>query len=380
MNRFKSRFMSLMAMASAVSVAACSGSAQQPSGNAPVSASPAKPSTAASSSTAPASAAPASAASPAASASGQTLINANYALSTAGSATLLPQNAAIRQAFFAKHGLNTQLISIAGGPPTIAAIQAGDVAAGVLSTQLVFNAIAQGAPIIMVGEQVQGYVVHVVLSAKAARERNATLTDSTDTMLDYIKGLRLGNLTPGSSTTVMFQGLLKSKGKPQDWIMAGNTGTPEASMAALQTGVIDGIVASPPAGELAESGGYGKIVWSTLSLESFRSVAYGVTIMNKTYAEKNPQVAEGMVAALDDAQKWIFANPDEAAKLAASLFPNLPAAELPAIIKDMAFAPTSRISPEGMKAAQKMVNDYTMTNAPVTDELLAKSYTTKYSK
>jgi ABC-type nitrate/sulfonate/bicarbonate transport system substrate-binding protein len=351
-------------------LAACSSAAQQPNAAGSSSAAPPPLSSPASSAVA----------SPGAGASGQKLVDANYALSTAGSATLLPQNVALRQGFFARHGLNTELISIAGGPPTIAAIQANDVAAGVLSTQLVFNAVAQGAPVIMVGEQVQGYVVHVIVSSKVARERNLTLTTSTDAMLDDIKGLRIGNLTPGSSTTVMFQGLLKSNGKSQDWIVAGNTGNPEASLAALQTGIIDGIVASPPAGQIAESAGYGKIVWSTLSLEAFRSVAYGVTIMNRSWAESHPQVAEGMVAALDDAQKWIFANPDQAASLAASLFPNLPTSELPAIIKDMAFAPTSRISPEGMKAAQKMVNDYTMTNSPVTDELLARSYTTKYSK
>jgi ABC-type nitrate/sulfonate/bicarbonate transport system substrate-binding protein len=374
------------AVAGALGLAACSGSAApaaSPSSAAsPSGAASAKPAASPSgSAAAPASAKPAASSSAAASpAASQNLVPANYALSTSGSATLLPQNVAIQQGFFAKHGLKTDLVSIQGGPPTIAAIQAGDIAAGVVSTQLLFNGVAQGAPIIAVAEEVEGYVVHVIVSPKVAQQRNMTLTTSTDTMLDYIKGLKVGNLAPGSSTTVMFQGLLKAKGKSNDWIQSGNTGSPEAGLAALQNGVVDAIVASPPGGEIAEDAGYGKIIWSTLSLDEFKSVAYGITIMNPAWAEGHPQVAEGMVAALDDAQKWIFANPAEAQQLAAKLFPNLPASQLPAIIKDMAFAPTSKPSPDGMKSAQKLANNYNMTNTPVSDDVLAKSYTTKYYK
>lgn len=361
-------------------LAACSGAAT-PS-TAPVSASAApsaaaKPSTAASAAAKPS----ASASNPPASPSGsQQLIDISYGLSSTDSATLLPEHVAIDQGFFRSHGLNAQLVQIQGGPPTVAAIQSGSLPAGIVSTPLLFNAVAQGAPVIAVSTEVQGFLMEIIVSNKVAKERNISPTTSVDTMLNAIKGLKVGGQMPGATTTVVFQGILKSNGKPADWASAGNTGTGEATLAALQNGVIDAMIGGSPTGQLAEAGGFGTIIWSTLSIDLFRAVAYGITIMNPGYADSHPQVAQGIVGAFDDAQKWILADPARAAAYAGTLFPTLPKDQLPAIVKDQNFAPSSRITDEGMKAAQTLANTYNLTNSQVTDEVLAKSYSAKYYK
>jgi ABC-type nitrate/sulfonate/bicarbonate transport system substrate-binding protein len=133
-----------------------------------------------------------------------------------------------------------------------------------------------------------------------------------------------------------------------------------------------------PSGNLAEARGFGKVIWTSLSIEQFRTVAYGVTAMNPTWADGHRQAAEGIVAALDDAQNWIISNPDQSAALAAQLLPSLPTSTLPAILKDSNFAVPARISDASMKAAQSLSNTFQLTNQSVSDELLTRSYTTKY--
>jgi ABC-type nitrate/sulfonate/bicarbonate transport system substrate-binding protein len=293
---------------------------------------------------------------------------------------MLAQEVAVGKGFFAKHGLNTQMVQIQGGPNTVAAIQSSSVAAGIISSPLLFNALGQGAPIVAVAVEVQGFSMQVTVSNRVARERNVTETASTEQMLDYVKGLKIGGQTPGASATAVFQGMLKSSGKPADWTVAMNTGTNEASLAALQNGVIDAMVGGAPSGDLAEARGYGKIVWNSLSIEQFRTGAYGVTAMNPAWAQVHPRVAEGIVAGLDDAQKWILANPDEAVAEAAKLFPTLPVSLLPTILKGTNFAPSSRITEASMKSAQNLANTFQLTASPVSDEVLARSYTAKYFK
>jgi ABC-type nitrate/sulfonate/bicarbonate transport system substrate-binding protein len=308
------------------------------------------------------------------------LTDISYAVPSTEDANLLPQNVAKKMGFFANHGLNADIVLVQGGPNAIAAIQANSVAAGVTSTPLLFNALSQGAQVVAVAEEVEGFSMQLIVSSKLASERKMTLTTSTDTMLDYAKGLKVGGQTPGATTTSMFQGVIKTAGKPADWTVPGNTGTSTASLAALQNGVVDAIIASPPAGQIAEAGGYGKIVWNSLSIEQFRALAYGITLMNPAWADSHQQVAEGIVAALDDAQRWVQANPGPAAEIATSLFPALPAQQMAAILKDMNYAKMARISEASMKAAQNLANTFSLTTAPVSDELAARAWTAKYSK
>lgn len=386
-----------LALAAAVSLAACGGAA--PASPAPSSApaSPASPSpsSAAASPGASAAAAKPSAASNAASTAGKPspagsaaaspsasgrLVDISYAVPSTEDANLLPQNVAKKMGFFANHGLNADIILVQGGPNAIAAIQANSVAAGVTSTPLLFNALGQGAQVVAVAEEVEGFSMQLIVSSKLARDRNMTLTTSTDTMLEYAKGLRIGGQAPGATPTAMFQGVIKTAGKPADWTQPGNTGTTTASLAALQNGVVDAIIGSPPSGQIAEAGGYGKIVWNSLSIEQFRALAYGITLMNPSWADSHQQVAEGMVAALDDAQRWIQANPEPAAQLASTLFPNLPSGQMASILKDMNYAKSARITEASMKAAQSLANTFSLTTNPVSDELTAKAYTSKYFK
>lgn len=386
------RRLTLIGVPGVLVLAACGSAvapAASPAGSAASSPSvaAAKPSTASPVATSASTSAPA-AAKPSASSSGTAaspsgsgqLIDISYGLSSTDSATLLPEHVAVDRGFFKAHGLNAQLVQIQGGPPTVAAIQSQSMPAGIVSTPLLFNAVAQGAPLIAVATEVQGFSMQVTVSNKVAKERNITPTTSVDQMLNDVKGLKVGGQMPGATTTVVFQGILKSSGKPADWASAGNTGTGDATLAALQNGVIDAMIGGSPTGELAETGGFGTVIWHSLSIDLFRTLAYGITIMNPQYAESHPQVAQGIIAAFDDAQKWILANPDEAATYAGTLFPTLPKDKLPAILKDQNFAPTSRMTTEGMKAAQTLANTYNLTNAQVSDDVLAKSWTDKYSK
>lgn len=362
-------------------MAACGGTAAPSAAPVSSSAAPAAGASAASAT---------SAAKPAASAASTTssakpaastrLLDMTYGLSSVDSATLLPQNVAKRMGIFAKHGLNVELVQIQGGPNTVAAVQSSSLGAGVVSTPLIFNAISQGAPVIATAVEVQGFSMQVTVSNKVYAERNMAPTDSTEKMLEYVKGLKVGGQTPGATTTVVFQGMMKSTGKPANWVTSGNTGTGDATLAALQNGVIDAMVGGSPSGNIAEAGGFGKVVWDSLSVEQFRTLAYGITIQNPSWAESHKQESEALVAALDETQKWILANESQAVDQMAILFPTLPKSQLPAILKGTNFAPTARITPAGMKAAQDLANTFSLTTSQVSDDLLAKSWTDKYFK
>jgi NitT/TauT family transport system substrate-binding protein len=308
------------------------------------------------------------------------LLDMSYGLSSADSATLLPQNVAKRMGIFAKHGLNVELVQIQGGPNTVTAVQSSSLGAGVVSTPLIFNAISQGAPVIATAVEVQGFSMQVTVSNKLFNDRKMAPTDSADKMLEYLKGLKVGGQTPGATTTVVFQGMMKSTGKPADWVTSGNTGTGDATLAALQNGVIDAMVGGSPSGNIAEAGGFGKVIWDSLSVEQFRTLAYGITIQNVSWAESHKQESEALVAALDETQKWILANESQAVDQMAILFPTLPKSQLPAILKGTNFAPTARITPDGMKAAQNLANTFSLTTSQVSDDLLGKSWTDKYFK
>lgn len=398
MTTTRPRHLAVAILGTLVALTACGGTATAPSSPVSSSASaPGKPSASAAldasrpaaseaaAASKPAPPATSAASKPAASApttsaaSGQ-LTKITYAVPSTEDANLLPQNVALKQGFFAKHGLDVELSLVIGGPNVIAGVQAGSLAAAVTSTQLVFNALSQNAQIVSVAEEVAGFGMQVVMSSKVAKDKNMAYTTSTQEMINDVKALRIGGQSPGSSITTMFQGILKQNGKPADWATAGNTGTTTASLAALQNGVVDGIICSAPCGQIAEAGGYGKIIWRTQSIEQFRDATYGVTFVSPSWADSHTQTVENIVLALDDAQRWIQANPDQATNMAVSLFPSLPVSLMAEILKDMNYAPAARISERGMKNAQNLSNQFSLTTAPVSDALLEKSYTNKYYK
>ena len=276
-------------MGATLLLAACGGqattpAAPPPSSAAPAASAPAKPAASASAAGRPSAAA--SAAKPAGSggasastkpAAGGVALKSAY---TTTSATMTPLWATKEGGFFDKQGLNVTLARIEAGAPILAALQGGDVPLAFVGAQQIVEADLKGAQFVIVA----GFV--------------DTLTQQIYTIPsiqtpEQLKGKAIGVTNFGAITHVAGRVAVEHLGlKGQVNFIA--TGGPPETIAAIQTGKVQGGVFSPPQSFQAEQQGLHMLIdVATIGVKS-QTAAIATT---RSYVKDHSDVVERYVRA-----------------------------------------------------------------------------------
>lgn len=203
--------------------------------------------------------------------------------------------------FFKKHGIDAQLVYIAGGRVVVQAMLAGELQMGIAGPGAVIRANLAGADF-----------VYVAVSSNMADFALVTPRRIID--IQQLRGKRIGigqfGGGPDYTTRIVLEkhGLIPDKDVRIVQMLTGQPGR----LAALQSEAIEGIVISPPLTLQAKQLGFNLLVDYSVAIPHFFTSGF---IATRRYVQQNPQTVENAVKALLDAVRYIFANEDGATKI-----------------------------------------------------------------
>lgn len=207
--------------------------------------------------------------------------------------------------FFEAHGIVVdKIIPAVGGGTTLQNIIAGNLPFGQVATAALVTAHKKGAPIKIIAGATQvpweiGWGV---------------LKDSPVKDIKDLEGKTWGFTNAGSVTEAMSYLVPKYAGLDLSKIKRVATGGVGAGIALMESGAVD-VTFIPPLVEVEKAASLGAVFHADKYVPHYELT---MIVSSRNYAEKNPAVARGLLAALQQAIDWIKANPDDAGKIYAA--------------------------------------------------------------
>lgn len=232
------------------------------------------------------------------------LAQAQDDLKTVRMATLAPSallwlNAiADDQGFYAEHGVQIESVQAQSSSALVQAVASGSADAGIALGDNAMRAIDEGAPIVIAG---------AVLSKPILR-----LFGTVDS-IEELAGKRVtgGAVTGGTADLLLYQ--LKQAGVEPDQVQLVAIPNSRDRLVGFQSGQLEGGLLIAPFDVLALRDGLNLLdVYTDYWLET-------PLVLNRSWAESNPEAAQGVTQALAEAAAWIYdeANRDEAVRILA---------------------------------------------------------------
>jgi NitT/TauT family transport system substrate-binding protein len=213
----------------------------------------------------------------------------------------VPWIIALEQGLFVKNGVDiTDVISAAGGGSTLRNLLAGGVPFGEVATAATVNGIQAGLPVKIVGIGVRN----------AADNDWVVLADSPLKSFRDIAGKKVGATSPGSLTTTFCELLLKHNGLDTKQVTLVPLGV-GAAVAALNSGAVDtSYMYEPLQSKFGDK--YRPIAKAS---DVLPKVAPLVLVASQEFIDKQPDKLRAILRTHKQAVDFIYANPQEAARL-----------------------------------------------------------------
>lgn len=226
------------------------------------------------------------------------------------------------QGFFEDAGVDVTLLNSNGGAQAVTAMLAGDAQFAQAGAPEIITTNAEGQEILAVGNMYTGLSGSVVLSAEAAaaagvegdlsrEERLASPDISIEDRLAALDGL---NISFASATSSLLQPVVASAEEE------GATVNPvyiqqSSSPAALSSGAVDAVMASPPVSELAVVEADG-VMWISGPEgefpEELTPTSSSTLMTTRDFLDENPDAVRMLAEALTMAAQFIADSPAEA--------------------------------------------------------------------
>ncbi|MBB6085418.1 ABC transporter substrate-binding protein [Castellaniella defragrans] len=217
----------------------------------------------------------------------------------------MPWKVAQTRGFFEREGIVLdKVLPAEGGGATLHNVIAGNLPFGQVATSSLVNAHMKGAPIKIIAGATQvpfeiGWGV---------------LKDSPIKSVKDLEGKTWGFTNAGSVTEAMSFLVPKYAGLDMKTTKRVATGGVGAGIALLQSGDVD-ITFFPPLTEKEHAKDLRVVVRANEFVPYYELT---MIVSSRNYAEKNPEVARGLLRALQSAIDWIKANPAEAGEMYAA--------------------------------------------------------------
>lgn len=229
---------------------------------------------------------------------------------------------------FAPEGVGLSWAAIPGGdPPTLAAVDSGDLDLAAVGSDTAVAAIAKGQPFQIMYSLMSKLPYELTVSnaflAKAGIGRDAPLAER----IGVLKTALVGASAVGGAQDRAVRWLAGRGGLDQKAVKVALVGGPPALGAALENGRIDAFMLSPPESVLAEVGGYGTVlVRPNRELPVIRGIPSLVLV---AHADPKPDARARIikaVRAMNAATAALLADPDRVAdQIGQKFFAKVPA-------------------------------------------------------
>jgi NitT/TauT family transport system substrate-binding protein len=219
----------------------------------------------------------------------------------------LPFYVSQEKGFYKQAGVEVTPTFAAGGGDQVQIMVAGDadivIGTGMLAT---LSALERGAPIKVVSAEATG-LNDVFWYVKGS---------SPIKRIEDLAGKKVGYSNPGSSSHLAVLALvdwLKSKGLQPPELLAG--GSPPQQFTGVMTDQFDAGWSAPPFFLEELKKGNIRILFRGDDIPGLSEITIRVNLARDDFVKKQPNALRGFLAATRNAIQFIFANPDEAAKI-----------------------------------------------------------------
>ena len=260
--------------------------------------------------------------------------------------------AAWRLGYFAREGLDAEVVLMRGTAPAVQALIAGSISAGLVAIDGPIAAVEQGMDLIMVASSSK--ITHMIIGGKNYK----TYED--------LRGATIGSSTLTSGTAFVLRRALKIKGLeyPRDYRLL-NVGGTSSSFAALSAGQIAAAMIAVPNAFQAEEAGFNVI---GRVADIFPKYLLSTYTVRRSWAEKNrPRVVHFLRAVLQ-AKKWFEQDKKAAIEFLAKEFqltPSLAERGLDYYLTNQAWHPELEIEMDGLKTVVEIYAEQTGMKGPI---------------
>ena len=222
---------------------------------------------------------------------------ATIRIASAGlSGELLPLWIAQDRRLFKKHGLDTEVITIQGGPLSVQALLSGSVQFHAGGTSSIVDAKMRGADMATIAVFIDT-LPYTLVSAQTIKSAG------------QLKGKRFAISRLGSVSDLSLRIALRNLGvNPEKEAVILGIGDQTARFSALRSGSVDATVISPPLTVTARKLGFTQI---TSFQEAGITWAYNSIDVTSDFAQKNHQTVLGFLSGFVEAIAYIHKNKEE---------------------------------------------------------------------
>lgn len=221
-----------------------------------------------------------------------------------------------KEGFFEEEGVPVKdFVMTAGGSDTFAALAGGDADFGLSGLDAIMRGIETGVDVRSVATISPEFYSLAVRSDEAGEIR-----DVSD-----LKGKKISVSKVGSSSWAFLRLLLEEQGMTEDDVEVVQLGGIDTTMSGLTAGTVDAAVVWEPGTAQGEADGSAKVLLSALDPSDHKAI-YGddasisMTLgTTQALIDKDPEVVEGAVTALNRANEWMHQHTAE--EIAAVLAP-----------------------------------------------------------
>jgi ABC-type nitrate/sulfonate/bicarbonate transport system substrate-binding protein len=260
--------------------------------------------------------------------------------------------AAWRLGYFAREGLDVEVVLMRGTAPAVQAMIAGSISAGLIANDGPIAAVEQGMDLAMVASSSK--ITHMIMGGKNYKS------------YEDLRGATIGSSTLTSGTAFVLRRALKTKGLeyPRDYKLL-NVGGTATSFAALSAGQIAAAMLAVPNAFQAQDAGFNVIGRVADIFPTYLLSCYTV---RRSWAEKNrPSVVKFLKAVLQ-AKKWFEKDKKSAVEFLAKEFqltPGLAEKGLDYYLTNQAWHPELEIEMDGLRTVVEIYAEQTGMKGPI---------------
>ncbi len=262
---------------------------------------------------------------------------------------------------FKKHGIEADLAFLAGGPPEIAALLAGDAQFGIGANDALLD-LVKTKRVTCIYTFTNSYTQDVIVRKEFLAQRKITRDLDWKERVQRMKGATVGVIALGTTTDMAGRRLWKEAGlDPATDMTNVRVGALPSQIAAMKQGSIDVFLASAPGRQIAEAQNIGTAIIQFGDVPSWADEPFEGILVRRDYLAANPDIARRLVAAVGEAQKMLIDDPKEAVSiLKKGVFSNLDLPMLESALTQMrsAFRIEKMTSKrwEGLRNSRALVN------------------------
>ena len=223
---------------------------------------------------------------------------------------------------FAKNGLNARIVAMDSANAALSALIAGSAEVVVAGPGELIAAQARGQKVQLLVDVYRGFGASLVLAKAVAARTGIDSAAPAAERLKALDGLLIASASATSSYTASYKGAAQAAGARIRFTYM----TQPAMAVALETGAIQGMIASAPFWGLPVARGSG-VLWlsgpkAELPPENMPASSTSIQVM-QPFADANPRLMQQLVTTIQDLGQMIATRPDMVKAAVAKLYPDV---------------------------------------------------------